>query len=98
MLLCTGTNSTGTCKYNAYELNKCQQLAAPFLQNTNTFAVDGDNFFCFPRTVDCGGICKSPTGCTFGQVDFNYEHKYNLSAIQWDKNIRSFDCQLKQKK
>ncbi|KAK2608779.1 hypothetical protein QQS21_002636 [Conoideocrella luteorostrata] len=97
ILLCTGANATGTCNYQVYPLNTCQQLKAPFYQNTNTFAVDGEDFFCFPRLYDCGGICTSPTGCTFGSVDFNYEHKYNLSAIGWDKYIMSFDCQLKRK-
>ncbi|OAQ70061.1 hypothetical protein VFPPC_02595 [Pochonia chlamydosporia 170] len=95
VLLCTGANSTGTCKYQTYELNKCQQLEKPFYQNTNTFAVDGEDFTCSPKLIDCGGICTSPTGCTFGAVDFNYEHKYNLSAISWDKYITSFECNKK---
>ncbi|KAG8428681.1 hypothetical protein J3459_002544 [Metarhizium acridum] len=30
VLLCTGANSTGTCKYSVYELNKCHQLTEPF--------------------------------------------------------------------
>lgn len=98
VLLCTGVNATGTCKYQVYPLNQCQQLEKPFYQNTNTFAVDGEDFECYPRLVDCGVICKSPTGCTFGAVDFNYEHKWNLSAISWDKYITSFDCQLKKRK
>ncbi|KAG6003443.1 hypothetical protein E4U21_002037 [Claviceps maximensis] len=95
VLLCTGVNATGTCKHQVYQLNKCQQLSAPFYQNTNTFAVDGEGFECSPRLVDCGSICRSPTGCTFGAVDFNYKHKWNLGAIGWDKYIKSFDCHLK---
>lgn len=77
-------------------MKECQQLQAPFLTNTSTFAPDGESFYCFPRLTDCNGICTSPTGCTFGQVDFNYEHKYNLSAIGWNAYIRSFDCFVKQ--
>ncbi|KFG81597.1 hypothetical protein MANI_013988 [Metarhizium anisopliae] len=96
VLLCTGANSTGTCKYSVYELNKCHQLTEPFYQNTNTFALDGENFYCFPRLVNCTDICTSPTGCTFGAVDYSYEHKYNLSAISWDKYITSFQCGMKQ--
>ena len=45
--------------------------------------------------MPCGGICTSPTGCTFGAVDFGYANKYNLSAIGWDHYIASFDCHLK---
>ncbi|KAK4092647.1 hypothetical protein Purlil1_3268 [Purpureocillium lilacinum] len=95
VLLCTGPNSTGICSYKVYELKKCHQLKAPFRVNTTTFAPDGEDFVCFPRAYDCGGLCTSPTGCTFGGVDFNYEHKYNLSAIGWGKSVASFDCQLK---
>ncbi|KHN99664.1 uncharacterized protein MAM_02517 [Metarhizium album ARSEF 1941] len=95
VLLCTGANSTGTCKYRVYELDKCQQLWKPFYQNTNTFAVDGENFHCYPTLANCTSICTSPTGCTFGAVDYNYEHKYNLSAIGWDKYITSFRCSMK---
>ncbi|GAB0138969.1 hypothetical protein EsDP_00007188 [Epichloe bromicola] len=95
VLLCTGVNATGTCKYQVYPLNQCQQLEKPFYQNTSTFAVDGEDFECNPRLVDCGGpICTSPTGCTLGPVDFNYKHKWNLDA-GWDKYITSFDCHLK---
>ncbi|OAA69467.1 hypothetical protein ISF_02737 [Cordyceps fumosorosea ARSEF 2679] len=96
VLICTGANATGDCVYKKYELNKCQQLEPPFLANASTFAPDGDAFACYPRVMDCGGICTSPTGCTFGQVDFGYEHKFNLSAIQWNTLIRSFDCFEKQ--
>ncbi|KAG5979715.1 hypothetical protein E4U55_004838 [Claviceps digitariae] len=95
VLLCTGTNATGTCKYQVYPLNQCQQLEPPFYQNTSTFAVDGEGFECTPRLVNCGGICMSPTGCTFGAVDFNYQHKWDLGAIGWNTYITSFDCHLK---
>ncbi len=92
MLICTGANATGECMYNTYELGKCNNLTAPYFRNTKTFAPDGGNFYCYPRIYQCGGICHSPTGCTFGEVDFGYEHKYDLSAIQWDTLISSFDC------
>ncbi|POR35650.1 hypothetical protein TPAR_04161 [Tolypocladium paradoxum] len=92
VLMCTGPNATGKCTYKVYKMNKCQQLKAPFYHSINTFAPDGEDFYCNPRVIDCGGICRSPTGCTFGDVDFNYEHKYNLSAISWDVLFSSFDC------
>lgn len=95
VLMCTGANATGTCHYEVYELKTCHQLPEPFHKNTTTFAPDGEHFACYPRTYDCGGICRSPTGCTFGAVDFNYEHKYNLEAIEWNHLIKSFDCALK---
>ncbi|KJZ72919.1 hypothetical protein HIM_07682 [Hirsutella minnesotensis 3608] len=90
--LCTGPNATGKCSYKVYEMNKCHQLRAPFYGNTSTFETDGEPFACFPRLTDCGGMCRSPTGCTFGAVDFTYEHKYNLAEIQWNTLIKSFDC------
>ncbi|KAF7540534.1 hypothetical protein G7Z17_g12171 [Cylindrodendrum hubeiense] len=95
ILTCTGVNATGTCHYEVYELEKCHQLPTPFHANINTFAPDGEDFSCYPRTTDCDGICRSPTGCTFGAVDFNYEHKYDLGAINWDTLFKSFDCQAK---
>ncbi|KAH7272861.1 hypothetical protein FSOLCH5_003152 [Fusarium solani] len=97
VLMCTGANATGTCHYEVYKLEKCHQLPPPFYKNVKTFAPDGENFACYPRVYDCGGICKSPTGCTFGKVDFNYEHKYNISAIGWDTLFQSFDCFEKRK-
>lgn len=96
ILMCTGANATGTCDYSVYTMGDCHQLKAPFHRNINTFAPDGEAFFCFPRIGDCGSLCTSPTGCTFGQVDFSYENKYNLSAIRWDNLMSSFDCQLKE--
>ncbi|KAK7414886.1 hypothetical protein QQX98_006307 [Neonectria punicea] len=95
VLMCTGVNATGTCHYDVYELNKCHQLPEPFLLNINTFAPDGEDFSCYPRVTGCDDICRSPTGCTFGAVDFNYEHKYDLGAIKWDKLFKSFDCTAK---
>ncbi|UNI14036.1 hypothetical protein JDV02_000716 [Purpureocillium takamizusanense] len=95
VLLCTGPDSTGTCKHKVYPLKDCQQLKPPFHRNISTFAPDGEDFACFPRAYDCGGDCRSPTGCTFGAVDFNYAHKYNLSAIGWGTMVASFDCFLK---
>ncbi|PNY20897.1 uncharacterized protein TCAP_07301 [Tolypocladium capitatum] len=92
VLLCTGPNATGKCQHNVYQLDKCHQLRAPFYRSINTFAPDGEAFVCYPRVVDCGGICTSPTGCTFGAVGFAYAHKYNLSAIGWDVLFSSFDC------
>ncbi|KAG8665609.1 hypothetical protein FPOAC1_010408 [Fusarium poae] len=49
VLLCTGANSTGTCSYDVYELDKCHQLKAPFYQNTSTFSPDGEEFYCYPH-------------------------------------------------
>ncbi|KAH7170247.1 hypothetical protein EDB81DRAFT_156951 [Dactylonectria macrodidyma] len=95
ILMCTGANATGTCQHQVYEMNTCHQLPAPYYANISTFAPDGEDFSCYPRLMDCDGICRSPTGCTFGAVDFNYEHKYNLSAIQWDTLFKSFDCTAK---
>ena len=42
--------------------------------------------------MKCGGICRSPTGCTMGAVSWNYENKFNLTAVGWDKYITSFRC------
>ncbi|KAM3561056.1 hypothetical protein ARSEF4850_003399 [Beauveria asiatica] len=92
ILICTGANATGDCVYQKYELYKCHELQAPFWQNSSTFAPDGDSFACYPRLSDCGVICTSPTGCTSGHIDFDYEHKFNLTASQWSTLIRSFDC------
>lgn len=46
------------------------------------------------NSQDCGGICTSPTGCTFGAVTYDYKNKFNLTAIGWDKYISSFECHL----
>ncbi|KAF5018511.1 hypothetical protein F66182_9516 [Fusarium sp. NRRL 66182] len=98
VLICTGANATGTCSHKVYELEKCHQLPKPFYQNISTFAPDGEAFDCFPRTTGCKDICKSPTGCTFGAVDFDYENKFNLTAIKWNNLFSSFDCSLKKTK
>jgi hypothetical protein len=100
VLLCTGANSTGTCSHVVAPLSsvgnvKCQQLEKPYFKNTATFAPDGEEFECFPRLYSCGEICRSPTGCTFGAVDFKYENKYDLGRIGWDSLIQSFDCSPK---
>lgn len=92
VLLCTGANSTGTCSYEVYELDKCHQLKEPFYHNTTTFSPDGEEFYCYPRTTSCTDSCRSPTGCTFGSVDYNYENKNNLTVIGWNDIISSFDC------
>ena len=76
-------------------MGECHNLEKPYLQNTATFAPDGEAFECFPRVGNCSSICTSPTGCTFGAVDFKYEHKYNLTAIEWNKLIASFECNKK---
>lgn len=93
--MCVGANATGECHYQTWSMDECHILPEPFYRNINTFAPDGDSFACFPRMYDCDQICTSPTGCTFGLVDFNYEHKYNLSAIRWDTLFKSFDCLLR---
>lgn len=46
--------------------------------------------------MECGGICRSPTGCTLGSVSFDYPHKFNLTAVGWNKYITSFECHLNQ--
>ena len=97
VLICTGANATGECTHKVYKMDECNQLDAPFRGNVATFAPDGEDFACYPRAYDCGGLCTSPTGCTFGSVAFDYEHKYNLSAIRWDTLFKSFDCTLKKK-
>ncbi|KAF7562009.1 hypothetical protein G7046_g2137 [Stylonectria norvegica] len=94
ILMCTGANATGTCQHKVYNMTTCHDLSAPYLQNIKTFAPDGEAFACYPRLTKCDGICMSPTGCTFGAVNFTYEHKYDLSAIKWDKLFKSFDCAL----
>lgn len=92
VLICNGANATGECEYRAYELETCYDLAAPLYQNSSTFAPDGDGFFCYPYATSCDGICTSPTGCTMGAVSFDYEHKFDLGAVGWDKGISSLTC------
>ena len=43
---------------------------------------------------NCSQICTSPTGCTFGAVDFYNPRKWDLSAIGWEHLIGSFTCHL----
>lgn len=95
LLICTGANSTGTCTHEVYTLNKCHQLSEPFLRNVTTFAPDGEHFNCYPRTTGCNDTCTSPTGCTLGPIDFNYEYKFNFTRVGWPKLFNSFDCSLK---
>lgn len=95
LLICTGANSTGTCTHEVYTLNKCHQLSEPFLRNVTTFAPDGEHFNCYPRTTGCNDTCMSPTGCTIGAIDFNYEYKFNFSRVGWPKLFNSFDCSLR---
>lgn len=92
LLLCTGPNRTGACKHQVYRLATCVQLEAPYLRNTSTFEPDAAAFSCFPRVTDCGAVCRSPTGCTFGAVNSTYKHKLDLGAIRWNTLIASFDC------
>ncbi|KAI0166243.1 hypothetical protein GGR57DRAFT_496516 [Xylariaceae sp. FL1272] len=93
VLICTGANATGDCVYQDYTLEDCHDLPADFVRNTNTFAPDGDDFYCWPRVSSCSDICKSPTGCTFGtSFYFDNPHKFNLHSVSWDKSLASFDC------
>lgn len=46
--------------------------------------------------MKCDGICRSPQGCTMGPVSFDYVHKFNLTAVGWNKYITSFDCHRNQ--
>lgn len=92
VLLCTGANQSGICQYQVVPMEKCIPLPKVLYGNTRTFALDGDEFYCFPRVTNCGDPCNHPTGCTYGHVDFGYQHKYNLSAVGWDKVVHSFDC------
>ncbi|KAG6056807.1 hypothetical protein E4U17_001929 [Claviceps sp. LM77 group G4] len=97
ILLCTGDNASGSCTRRDYPLGQCQLLTADLYQNTRTFVVESHDVECMPRLVNCDGTCMSPTGCTFGAVDDNYKHKWDLRAIGWDKYIQSFDCRMKTK-
>ncbi|KAL7626611.1 hypothetical protein AAE478_003384 [Parahypoxylon ruwenzoriense] len=96
ILMCKGANATGECHYEVYSMRECHNMPEGFSANTKTFAPDGDNFFCWPRVGQCEEICTSPTGCTFGAVDFYNPIKWDLSTIQWDHLIESFSCQLNQ--
>ncbi|CAK7217807.1 hypothetical protein SCUCBS95973_003269 [Sporothrix curviconia] len=91
LLLCTGANSTGTCEYRVYPLDECFNITTPFAGNTNTFAPDGEAFYCYPYGMPCGGLCTSPEGCTLGAVRFDSPVKYNLSSVGW-QGVASFEC------
>lgn len=90
--MCVGADGEGPCINEIWTLDECHQLPEPFYENINTFVPDGAGFACYPRTYNCGEICTSPTGCTFGEIDEHYEHRYNLSAIGWNNIFQSFDC------
>ncbi|KAK3301569.1 uncharacterized protein B0T15DRAFT_316353 [Chaetomium strumarium] len=92
VLICNEANAKGHCEYAVYELEKCYNLPAGLINNAATFAPDGEAFYCYPYIMECGGICRSPTGCTMGAVSFDYPHKFNLTAVGWNKYITSFDC------
>lgn len=94
VLICSDANGQGQCQYSVYELETCYDLPPPLLNNAATFAPDDAPFYCYPYLTKCGGICTSPTGCTFGAVSYDYENKYNLTKIGWNKYITSFECHL----
>ncbi|KAI0180177.1 hypothetical protein GGR52DRAFT_568931 [Hypoxylon sp. FL1284] len=94
VLMCNGANATGTCHYEVYSMRDCHDMPDGFSENTKTFAPDGDAFYCWPKVGHCDDICTSPTGCTFGAVSFYNPVKWDLSTIQWDGLIQSFECAL----
>ncbi|KAH6624505.1 hypothetical protein B0J18DRAFT_428484 [Chaetomium sp. MPI-SDFR-AT-0129] len=96
VLICSDPNGQGVCQYNVYELEKCYNLPQGLVNNAATFAPDDAPFYCYPYLTQCGGICTSPTGCTFGAVSYDYENKYNLTKIGWNEYITSFECHLNQ--
>ncbi|KAH6627660.1 hypothetical protein F5144DRAFT_576510 [Chaetomium tenue] len=94
VLICTDPNGQGHCEYNVYELEKCYNLPPALIHNAATFAPDDAPFYCYPYLTECGGICMSPTGCTFGAVSYDYKNKFNLTRIGWNQYIESFECHL----
>ncbi|KAL2170177.1 hypothetical protein VTG60DRAFT_5129 [Thermothelomyces hinnuleus] len=94
VLICNDPNGQGHCEYAVYELEKCYNLPPALVNNAATFAPDDGPFYCYPYLTECGGVCKSPTGCTMGAVSSDYEHKFNLTEVGWNKYIASFDCHL----
>ncbi|KAJ2906831.1 hypothetical protein MKZ38_010329 [Zalerion maritima] len=92
ILVCTGPDATGPCYHDTYSLNTCHDLEPSYANNAATFAPDGEPFYCLPKALGCDEICRSPTGCTFGPVDFAYGNKFDLGAIGWDTIIESFWC------
>ncbi|ESA43294.1 hypothetical protein GE21DRAFT_4470 [Neurospora crassa] len=94
ILICNGPNASQACAYNIYEMETCYNLPQQFFRNTNTFALDEGEWYCYPYIMSCREICTSPEGCTLGGVSSQYEHKFNLSAVGWDHYISSFECHL----
>ncbi|KAF3769822.1 hypothetical protein M406DRAFT_320071 [Cryphonectria parasitica EP155] len=92
VLICNGINATGECTHLVAEVGQCTNLTAPYYQNTSTFAPDGEEFYCYPYLFSCGGICKSPEGCTYGAVSYNTTAKTNFTAGGWNNLIESFTC------
>lgn len=93
MLICTGPTATGNCTHGVYTLDTCHNLTAPWSGNAATFAPDGEEFYCYPYLIACGGICRSPEGCTYGAVSYNTTGKFNLTAAGgWNNLIESFEC------
>jgi hypothetical protein len=93
--MCTGPNATGTCQHAVFPFNECIVLPDPFPKNINTFAPDGESFYCYPYPYTCNDpneICRSPSGCTLGAVSFSYPHKYNLGEVNWNTYMKSFTC------
>ncbi|KAI6092576.1 hypothetical protein F4821DRAFT_254025 [Hypoxylon rubiginosum] len=94
VLICSGANATGACHYEVYSMQDCHNMPDGFSAATKTFAPDGDAFYCWPKIGTCNQTCTSPTGCTFGGVSFYNPVKWDLSSIQWDTRIQSFECAL----
>ncbi|KAK6842296.1 hypothetical protein PG990_005759 [Apiospora arundinis] len=92
VLICQGVNATGPCHYEVYSMQDCHDLPDNLSGNAATFAPDGDSFYCYPRVGHCSDICTSPTGCTFGAVNFSSPVKYDLTSIQWNTLIQAFHC------
>lgn len=94
ILICQGVNATGPCHYDKYTMDECHDLPSNLAGNASTFAPDGDGFYCNPTVGRCSDICTSPTGCTFGNVNFYTPVKYDLTSIKWQNLIQSFRCHL----
>ncbi|KAK7749304.1 hypothetical protein SLS62_008273 [Diatrype stigma] len=94
VLICQGANATGPCIHDVYSLEECHDLPLDLQRNAATFAPDGEGFYCYPRAGNCSQICTSPTGCTFGAVDFYNPRKWDLTAIHWEALLGSFTCYL----
>ncbi|KAG7290279.1 hypothetical protein NEMBOFW57_000278 [Staphylotrichum longicolle] len=88
VLICEKPHAQGHCEYAVYQLDTCYDLPPALINNAATFAPDGEAFYCNPY--------MSPQGCTMGPVSFDYVHKFNLTAVGWNKYITSFDCHRNQ--